>query len=264
MTPSPLFVAQVTDIHLFADEKQELLGMPTTQSLQAVLQQLRALNPQPDLLLLTGDLSQDGTVASYQRLQAALIPLRIPTYWLPGNHDHLPMMQQVLHCPPVMPDKAFHHGGWKFLLLNSGVPDCVYGQISDESLEWLESQLETLPQSPTLISFHHPPFVVNSQWLDTSTLKNPEALFSVIDRYPQVRLVVFGHIHQEFQRQRKGVTYLGTPSTSIQFEPQSDRFSLDSAQPGFRLLKLYQDGSWQTQVKRVEFARQLDLAASGY
>ncbi|HEY9747817.1 MAG TPA: 3',5'-cyclic-AMP phosphodiesterase [Allocoleopsis sp.] len=261
---SPLLIAQVTDIHLFAHEQQELLGLPTDRSFQAVLQRLRGLDPQPDLLLLTGDLSQDGTAIAYERLQAALLPLGIPVYWLPGNHDCLPMMQQVLHQFPVMPEKVFDVGCWNFLLLNSGVPGCVYGELSDESLDWLDAQLQQLPQRPTLIALHHPPFLVNSKWLDTSTLRNPEALWAVIDRYPQVKLVLFGHIHQEFCQQRQGVSCLGTPSTSIQFEPESNNFALDCNSPGFRLVNLYPDGSWTTQVERVECVHQLDLVASGY
>lgn len=111
---SPLSIAQITDIHLFTDEKQKLLGLPTTQSFQAVIEQLTSLQPRPDLLLLTGDLSQDGTPESYERLQNLLIPLAIPAYWLPGNHDCMSAMQQVLNRAPVSPRKAFTQGGWNF------------------------------------------------------------------------------------------------------------------------------------------------------
>jgi Icc protein len=95
-------------------------------------------------------------------------------------------------------------------------------------------------------------------------LQNSEDLFAVLDRHPQVKLVIFGHIHQNFQQQRQDVEYLGTPSTCVQFEPQSSNFSLDNMQPGFRLLDLYPDGTWKTQVERVVYGHQLDLAATGY
>ena len=96
MNQPPLLIAQITDIHLFADENQELLGLATTQSFQAVLERL-SLQPQLDLLLLTGDLAQDGKPESYQHVQNLLSPFCIPTYWLPGNHDCLPAMEQVLN-----------------------------------------------------------------------------------------------------------------------------------------------------------------------
>jgi Icc protein len=115
-----------------------------------------------------------------------------------------------------------------------------------------------------VVSLHHPPFKVCSRWLDDSTLQNPGALFAVLDRYPNVKLVLFGHIHQVFSQQRKHIHYLGTPSTSIQFQPHSSNFALDQEAPGFRVLRLYPDGTWWTIVERVNYAHQPDLAAMGY
>ncbi|MBD1935427.1 MULTISPECIES: 3',5'-cyclic-AMP phosphodiesterase [Cyanophyceae] len=260
----PLAIAQITDIHLFADTKKELLGLPTEKSFHAVLEQLQKLLSQLDILLLTGDLSQDGKAESYQRLAELLSPLSIPTYWVPGNHDQPLVMQQVLKEAPISPEKSFAAGDWQFLLLDSHVSGCVHGKLSPESLVWLDTQLKLASDRPILIGFHHPPFLVDSDWLDGSTLQNPEELFAVIDRHPQVKLVIFGHIHQEFYQRRGGVHYLGSPSTSIQFEPHSHNFSLDKVEPGFRLLNLYPDGSFETRVQRVTYVHELDLAATGY
>ncbi|MCU0552340.1 MAG: 3',5'-cyclic-AMP phosphodiesterase [Leptolyngbya sp. Prado105] len=262
MISPPLRIAQVTDLHLFAESDQCLLGMPTLRSLNVLITQLRQLAPQPDLLLLTGDLSQDGSADSYHHVQRLLSPLGIATYWLPGNHDRVEIMERSL--TQFHADKSFRKRNWQFILLNSQDPGCVHGRISKESLNWLDRQLAQNPNVPTLVSLHHPPFLVNSTWLDTSTLQNSPELFKVLDRHAQVKLVVFGHIHQEFQHQRKAVTYLGTPSTCIQFARASDKFALGEEEPGFRLLELYSDGTWKSQVKRVEFSYQLDLAATGY
>lgn len=261
---SSLLIAQVTDTHLFADVDRQLIGVPTAESLTAVVEKLQKLLPQPDLLLLTGDLSQDGTPKAYDRLQSLLSPLNLPVYWLPGNHDNLEVMEQSLTHPLFLPDKSFQSGGWQFVLLSSLVPGRVYGELAPSTLTWLDYQLQNAPDRPTIVSLHHPPFQVHSDWLDTSILQNPADLFTVLDRHPQVKLVLFGHIHQEFVHERRGVYYLGTPSTSIQFAPESRDFSLDQEKPGFRLLKLYSDGTWETQVKRVTYFHQLDLAAQGY
>ena len=261
---SPFLVAQITDIHLFSDSSKELLGLPTSKSFEAVIEQLKKLRPQPDMLLLTGDLSQDGTPESYRRVANLLNPLQIPTYWLPGNHDRPPVMEQVLNQYPIYPQKSFQAGSWQFLLLNSHAPGCVHGHLSAQELNWLDQQLKLVGEQPTIIALHHPPFRVSSDWLDTNTLQNSEDLFAVIDRYPQVQMVVFGHIHQEFDQWRRGVRYLGSPSTSIQFEPQSNKFSLDQISPGFRLLNLFPDGTFNTQIERVTYTHQMDLAATGY
>lgn len=251
MVTSPLLVAQVTDTHLFAGVDQQLLGLPTNASFQAVLEQLSQLQPRPDILLLTGDLSHDESAESYQRLQDLLSPLEILTYWLPGNHDSLPVMQQVLRQFPISSEKAFQAGEWHFLLLSSWVPGCVHGQLDPESLEWLNLQLQLVDDQPTLIGLHHPPCSVNSDWLDQIGLQNPAEFFAIVERYPQVKLVVFGHIHQAFDCYRRGVRYLGSPSTCVQFAPASVEFLPDQAQPGFRLLTLFPDGTCETQIERV-------------
>lgn len=248
---SPMLIAQVTDMHLFADESQELLGMPTMRSFQAVVECLEKLRADLDLLLLTGDLSGDGTLESYENVQNLLSPLQIPTYWLPGNHDCAIAMRQVLNFRLISLRKSFERGRWNFVLLNSSVSKYMHGHLSATSLHWLDSQLKIMSNQPTLVALHHPPYHVNSQWLDGSTLENPEELFAVLDRHPQVKLVVFGHIHQEFHYQRNDVYYLGTPSTCIQFKPETTTFALDQKPPGFRLLKLYPNGTWETSVERV-------------
>jgi Icc protein len=260
---SALRVVQLSDTHLFAHAEQALLGLPTDRSLQGVLKQIQQLQPRPDLLLLTGDLSQDETPASYQRLQSLISPLNISTYWIPGNHDQPAIMQPILATAPFSAHKQFVQGGWNFLLVNSAVPNCVHGELSAETLAWLEEQLQTIDR-PTLVALHHPPVPIASDWMDRINLKNASALLAILDRYPQVKLVLFGHIHQEFDQHYRGVRYLGAPSTCVQFKPNSHNFAVDELKPGFRLLTLYPDGSATTQVERIHECPPLDLAATGY
>jgi 3',5'-cyclic-AMP phosphodiesterase len=246
-------IAQITDTHLFADENGVSNGFQTARSLQAVLERVAALSPRPDVLLLTGDLSQDETLESYYQLVARVAPLGIPAYWLPGNHDQYPaLMEQVLCTPPFSSQKCFQQGGWNIVLLNSMLPNLVYGELSLETLAWLEQQLQSVLSLPTLVALHHPPLAIGSAWMDAIGLQNRAALFAILDRYPQVKLVLFGHIHQDFDEWRGLVRYLGTPSTCVQFVPKGDRFAIDGdRQPGFRLLTLHEDGSYETQVIRL-------------
>jgi Icc protein len=261
---SPLVVAQITDIHLFADSDRNLLGICTDESWNSVLIQVNKLPQRPDLLLLTGDLSQDGKAGSYQKIVDSVEQLGIPTYWLPGNHDQVSTMEQVLRSGIVSAEKSFARGNWQFLLLNSQSVGCVHGYLAPETLVWLNQELGSNPDKPTLIALHHPPFAVGSSWLDDSALQNSEELFMVLERHPQVKLVLFGHIHQEFSKWHNGVQFFGTPSTCIQFEPGSEDFALGKVKPGFRLLYLYPDQTWWTTVERTEFVAEMNLAATGY
>lgn len=263
LTPS-LLVAQITDTHLFADQNNALIGLPTAASFQSVLAKIQTLHPQPDVLLLTGDLSQDETAESYQQVKAQVTSLNIPTYWLPGNHDRPLLMQQILQGNCISSENQLELGGWNFLLLDSSVPGTVHGQLSNQSVAWLEQQLQARPNHPTLVALHHPPVAIGSTWMDQINLHNADALFAVLERHDQVKLVLFGHIHQEFDHQRRGIRYLGTPSTCVQFKPESKEFAVDERSPGFRLLTLYPNGDFSTRIERVTCEHSFDLAATGY
>ena len=79
---------QITDTHLFASAEGRLLAVPTAQSLAAVLERVQANEHPFDLILATGDLSQDHSPESYQRFASMMAPLARPIYWLPGIHHH--------------------------------------------------------------------------------------------------------------------------------------------------------------------------------
>ncbi|HEY9621456.1 MAG TPA: 3',5'-cyclic-AMP phosphodiesterase [Crinalium sp.] len=253
---TPLVVAQITDTHLFANKEHEFFGMSTHVSLKAVLTKLGQVQPRPDLLLMTGDLSQDETSESYIWLRDWVELLAIPAGWVPGNHDIPSRMETILQSDVISPEKKFLAGGWQFLLLSSAVSEQPYGELSSESLAWLEQQLGEERDRPTLIALHHPPVLIGSAFMDSIRLRNPDDLFQVIDRHPQVRIVLFGHIHQEFEDERRGVCYLGTPSTCIQLKPGSYDITVNEDLPGFRLLTLSPDGSFRTWVERVEWRSQ--------
>jgi Icc protein len=129
----------------------------------------------------------------------------------------------------------------------------------------LERRLQKAPDMHTLVCLHHQPVPMGSRWLDTMALDNPEAFFAIIDRHPQVRAIVWGHVHQELASRRDDVLLLSTPSTCIQFLPRSDDFAVDMAAPGFRWLDLHPDGSIETGVERIDtIPGRIDLAAGGY
>lgn len=258
-------VLQLTDTHLFAQAQETLLGLPTQLCLQRIIDRIFNQLQLPDFIVLTGDLSQDGRAESYANLSALLEPLGLPIYWIPGNHDCVKTMTRSLQAPIFEPDKRFEYQGWQFILLNSQILGEASGRLSNEVLEALTHQLETGPKQPTILALHHPPIMLQSAWLDSSALENPDELFAVLDRFSHVELVLFGHIHQEISFVRQGVTYLSCPSTCIQFDGHSDTFALDvDHNPGFRELELFADGTWTSQVHRVDVKLQPDLSSTGY
>ncbi len=259
-----VILAQLSDPHLLADRDNVFLGINPYDSLSRVVRQLRD-EPGVDLVLASGDLSQDHSEASYRLFAELVAPLNKPVVALPGNHDAINFMARSLADTPVTMPPRIMLGDWQMILLNSAVTGLPSGHVPLIQQSWLKRILEETEETPTLIALHHHPVPTHCAWLDQHSLDNGAEFLALLNRFPQVKAVLFGHIHQEMDCQVGDLRLLAVPSTSIQFLPNSKGFVLDSRQPGYRLLRLYPDGSIETQVKRLtggEFVP--DPSASGY
>lgn len=262
-------IAHLTDTHLFAESDRLLIGIPTDASFQAVLAEVKQTLPNVDLLLLTGDLSQDGSVESYQRMRNSLDSYQIPAYCLAGNHDDLAIMQKHLPSEYVSLARSLNIGNWKIILLNSVVTEAVQGYLAEAELTWLEEQLNKEGDRPTLIAFHHPAIAIGSPWMDSICLTNQDQFWEIGDRHPQIKIVINGHAHQDFDQIRQTnhnpVRCLVSPATCVQFRPQTPTFQVDPLAPAFRHLRLYADGSVQTEIYRLKSNQFVpDLQAANY
>jgi len=256
---------QITDTHLFAHAEGELVGMNCDEGLRDVVALVRANEPDAKALLFTGDASQDNSSESYVRLEAALSTLGLPQYWIPGNHDELPLLEEVIGPRHSCGHASFSADCWRIIMLNSSVPDHVYGRLAASELQYLQRSLKEACEPHVLVCLHHNPVPVAATWLQQHCLKNPDELFAILDTDPRVRAVLFGHIHHELEKERGGVRYLGSPSTCVQFHPSCDDFALDDLNPGYRWLELMQDGTVNTGVRRVEGKRyDVDFSGIGY
>ncbi len=250
-TPAvPLRVIQITDLHLTTQPGSRLWGVDVDAGLNAVLAHIQARRPPADLVLATGDLVGDDPDA-YPRLRQLLESLDLPVYCLPGNHDFPGIMGQVLRDGPVRRERQFIVGSWQFVLLDSSFPGTPDGHLSPGELALLDTALAIHPELHALICLHHNPVPVHSAWLDTMMVGNAEALFAVLDRYPQVRAVVWGHIHSEFAARRGDLHLLATPATCAQFKLDAPGPQVDEQSPGYRWFELYPDGALNTGVERV-------------
>ncbi len=260
---APLIV-QITDPHLFGDADGRLLGLNTRESLEKVIDKVLAEQPQIDLLLITGDLTQDGSVESYEAFKQMSGRIKAPTRWFAGNHDEPLAMEEAALGTDLL-EPIIDIGNWRITLLNSAVPGSVPGFLPESELMLLAQSLSEAPQRHHMICLHHHPVSIDCKWMEPIGLRNPRALFEVIERFPQTRALLWGHIHQEIDQPLGDLRLLATPSTCIQFKPRSDDFALDDLPPGYRWLRLLPDGTIDTGVSRVEgYQFKPDFSSDGY
>lgn len=262
----PLRLLQLSDCHLLEQPGQTLMGVDTDRSFQEVLSYLkRTLDWPPDLILLTGDLVQEPTPVAYERLTGYLETLQLPWVVLPGNHDDPEMMTQILcrnalHCTRCILTKT-----WQILCLNSYLPGSTGGHLNAGELESLTRHLEAAPDRPALIALHHPPLPVDSPWMDTMRVDNGQELLTLLERFPNVKGVIFGHVHQVFESTYRSLRLWSVPSTCFQFKPGSATFALDAQPAGWRWLKLHALGQIHTWVERLDHLPPgLDFSSSCY
>ena len=197
----------------------------------------------PDLLLASGDLSEDGSPASYDALRQLFDPLGIPVLALPGNHDDAALLAERFPGSPVDGVGVSEHGLWQIVRLNSSLPGRPEGHLSEKTLAELEGILENDPQRPRLIALHHQPVMMGGPWIDKYPLTDPEAFLYLVDQCPGVKAVVWGHVHQAFEADRGGIAMLGGPSSAINSLPGAQKFTADPVGPAFRWLELRVDGT---------------------
>lgn len=259
-----LTVVQLTDSHLFADPNARLLGLDTHASLQAVIDQVLADQPRVDLVLATGDITQDASEAGYARFISAAQRLSAPCYWIPGNHDDSTLMQRMGE-PSGMSCDWIDAGRWRIVMLDSSLDGSVAGYLGDEQFERLDAALSDAQDRYVMVCLHHHPVPIGSDWMEPLGLQDAQRLLVRLEGAPNIRVILWGHIHQQLDQDRGGIRMLATPSTCVQFAERSAGFATDLLAPGYRWLKLYEDGRLDTGVSRLPAGSFLpEPGATGY
>ena len=165
VNPDAVLLVQLSDSHLFAEADGSLLGMNTRQSLQKVIELVLGQQPRIDLMLATGDISQDGTLESYQQFREMTAQIDAPARWIPGNHDE-PMIMAEAAVQSALLESVVDLGNWRVTMLDSAVPGSVPGYLQDDQLQLLARSLSEAPERHHLVCFHHHPVSIGCAWME--------------------------------------------------------------------------------------------------
>ena len=217
-----MLIAQISDLHVLADGT--LLGgqVDTQAALDACIAHIAALEPAPDVVLATGDLTQDGLPEDYALLRAAFNRLPMPVYVIPGNHDDRANLRAGFADGGYLPKTgAFLHYALdayplRLIGLDTLIENEVGGRLCPVRLRWLEDRLSEHREKPTVIFMHHPPFATGIAFMDRPRFQGAEELEGLIRRFSQVRLITCGHVHRAIQTQWAGTLAAVAPSIVFQ------------------------------------------------
>ena len=215
-----MLIAQLSDPHLRAwGQLYQGLVDSNAMFLEA-LQHLNTLVPQPDLVILSGDVVDTATDPEYAVAAEMLAQIRQPLLVIPGNHDERAGFRACFahhaHLPRSGPlhFAAGDHGPVRILGLDVTVPGKHHGDMDEEACRWLEDRLQEEPGRPTIIMMHQPPFDSGISFIDAYQCRRGERLAAIVERFPTVERVVCGHIHRFMQLRFGGTMLVTAPSTT--------------------------------------------------
>jgi 3',5'-cyclic-AMP phosphodiesterase len=225
--------------------------------LAAAVESVRAVRPQPDAVLLSGDLADHATDEEYEQVRDLLAPLRAPLYVLPGNHDDRRALHRHFGVPAGDGEPVRYSvdlGPLRLVVLDTKRPGEDSGALEGDQLEWLDAELAAAPGHLTLLAMHHPPLVIGVPAWDEIGLAAADrrALREVIERHGQVRRLACGHFHLAMTGELAGRSVLVAPSTYVQarLDFYAEEVELTAEHAGFALHAVV-DGDLISHVQTV-------------
>lgn len=219
-------ILHLTDTHLYGDPSARHYDrIDTTAALRGVLTRLAGLHD-IDVVVHTGDASEDGTAESYRLLHELLDPfaasLGAPLAMVMGNHDVSSVYGEEIdpgqHLAARQDRVVPVSGGGRVVVLDSSVPGAGYGHLEPAQLQWLRDVLAEPADAGTVLAIHHPPLVGATALLRGLDLDGLDELAAVLEG-TDVRIVLSGHYHHEMHGAIAGIPVHVAPGITNVVDP---------------------------------------------
>jgi 3',5'-cyclic AMP phosphodiesterase CpdA len=240
-----MLICQLTDLHVRPVGQAANRVCETNVFTERAFRAVARLSPRPDVVVITGDLTEGGLDAEYRNLDHLIRKhLPMPVFVIPGNHDQRDNLREGLkHLPGVIADPHFVQYAVddhpvRLIMLDTLVQGANHGELRPEQLEYLDRTLAMVPDKPTIVGMHHPPFACGIAHMDRINLRDAPAFTAVIARHRQVDRIICGHHHRpSIGRVAQAIVSIA-PSVAHQVEmtlDPNDRGAFVFEPPAFQL-----------------------------
>ncbi|GAA3481589.1 phosphodiesterase [Streptomyces yanii] len=249
-------IAHLSDPHITTGP----LAGPPAEGLHRALGRVLMLDPQPDCVVITGDLTDRGSPEEYRALREVIQRFPLPLHLAVGNHDDpTGLLAEFADTRFVGDGTQAHYAvdypAFTLVVLDSKVPHAPGGHLGASQLEWLDGILAHRPETPAVVCLHHPPIAVGIPFLDGMRLDDAEDLAAVLARHDNVARVLAGHVHRPITAAFAGSVLAAAPSTHLQ-----SGLALRGGVPNYLpeptsfLLHLFSGSAWVTHTVPISHA----------
>lgn len=219
MASDVLKIIQLSDPHLVPPPGLVQGGDPLAK-LQAAIADINVHHSDAALVLISGDLANDGERPAYQALKEALADLAPPCRLMPGNHDDRKLVGDMFPQSAIATDgylqSAIDTPQGVLLLMDTLDEGRVEGKLDKARLAWLKRALDQARERPVFLFLHHPPFAIHMAEFDSGLPEGAEALRDLLLAHGQVRHIFAGHVHRFITGSWHGIPFSVLRSTSHQ------------------------------------------------
>lgn len=201
-----MLIAQITDLHLRPRGLPAYRVSETNMMSERAIDALIALRPQPDVVLVTGDMTDCGLIEEYELLKSLLARLPMPVFMVPGNHDRRDNLKRVFgDWPSIASDPDFvqftvEQFPLRLIGLDTLIPGESGGELCRRRLDFLRTALAAQPERPALIFMHHPPFDCGILHMDRiRLLSGASELAEIVRAHGRVERILCGHHHRPIE-----------------------------------------------------------------
>lgn len=247
-------IAHLSDLHL---------GGPVHARARSevVMSHVLALDPRPDVLLVTGDIADHGLPEEYAAARAVLDRWPGPALVGTGNHDVREAFADGLlegrHAEQL--DQALGTDEARFLMLDSLVAAppgrrIDHGELAEHSLAWLDEELAK-DERPTFVCLHHPPVEIGVDLMDPIMLREPGRLADVLARHRHHAATLVGHAHTQAASTFAGRPLLigGGVASTVPLDAEPLPLIWEAGSPTIAFHHLHPDGRLTTHWRALEF-----------